>query len=245
MSFILEGLKKSEQKRTEGEVPNLQTLHRSTTARRRRKLWPVLLCSALLLNAVVLVWWLRPWQSPLEAQPVALQRPVTSPMATNHSAPPVAVAPLPEQPRVKSVPATSTRPTPPPIPKAQPPAELIPEPPPVYQQKAAVPAPPPASATSGQSIATAAAGTGQEAASADAAEYPSLDSLPASIRQQLPAFNFSLHYYSEDPAQRMVRLNGRILREGQELSDGLLLSEVTSQGAVFSYHGYDFEVSAF
>lgn len=246
MSFILEGLKKSEQKRTEGEVPNLQTLHRSTTARRRRKLWPVLLCSALLLNAVVLVWWLRPWQSPQKAQPVAVQRPVTPSLATDHSAPPVAAAPLPEQPTVQSVPATSSRPVPPPIPKAQPPAELIPEPPPVNQQKTAVSSSPPASASSQQSVATAAAaGSGQEAVSAGTAGYPSLDSLPASIRQQLPAFNFSLHYYSEDPQQRMVRLNGRILREGQELSDGLLLSEITSQGAVFSYHGYDFEVSAF
>ena len=244
MSFILEGLKKSEQKRTEGEVPNLQTLHRSPAARRRRKLWPVLLCSALLLNAVVLVWWLRPWQAVQEAQPVAVQRPVPPPIAPDHAAPPVAVASVPVQPKVPSVPVTTSRPVPPPIPKAQPPAELIPVPPPVYQEKKAAP-PSPLSASSQRPTVAVTEGSDQESASADTAGYPSLDSLPASIRQQLPAFNFSLHYYSEDPEQRMVRLNGRILREGQELSDGLLLSEITSQGAIFSYHGYDFEVSAF
>lgn len=242
MSFILEGLKKSDQKRTEGEVPNLQTLHLSPTSRRRRKLWPVLLGGALLLNAVILVWWLKPWQSPRETQQIAAQSTITPLVTTSPVVPPVAVAPVPT--RAQSVPPPSPRPVPPPIPAAQPPAELIPEPPPVYQEKTAAPAAP-RSIPSQSLPATVTEGAGREAAPAGTTEYPTLDSLPASLRQQLPAFNFSLHYYSEDPAQRMVRLNGRILREGQELSDGLVLDEITSQGALFSYHGYEFEVSAF
>jgi len=234
MSFILEGLKKSEQKRSEGDVPNLQTLHKSPSTPPRRKIWPLLLCCALILNAVILVWWLRPWQNEPECQPVV--------ETEKQAAPAVAAIPAQQRPKIQPVLPPVPKPVPPPIPTAQPPAELIPEPPPeVVQEEAelanlARPAqlprlvedpPPPVEPVAEESV------------------YPTLEDMPSSIRRELPPFNFSLHFFSEDPAQRMVRINGRILREGQELSSGLVLAEITNQGALFSYRGFDFEVSAF
>lgn len=69
-----------------------------------------------------------------------------------------------------------------------------------------------------------------------------LRDLPSSIRAGLPDFSFSLHYFTTDPAQRVVRVNGRMLREGQMLREDLLLDEVTPGGAVFLHRDLRFEV---
>lgn len=64
MSFILDALKKLEQKRQQGSVPDLMTIHDSEPdAKKKRSLWPFLLLAALLLNSVLLTIWLRPWES--------------------------------------------------------------------------------------------------------------------------------------------------------------------------------------
>jgi general secretion pathway protein B len=64
MSFILDALKKLEQKRLQGSVPDLMTTHDSEPdKKKKRSLWPFLLLAALLLNTVFLMIWLRPWES--------------------------------------------------------------------------------------------------------------------------------------------------------------------------------------
>jgi general secretion pathway protein B len=47
----------------------------------------------------------------------------------------------------------------------------------------------------------------------------------------------SLHFYAGNPAQRMVRIDDRILREGQTLADDLVLEEITPRGVIFSSSG--------
>ncbi len=56
---------------------------------------------------------------------------------------------------------------------------------------------------------------------------------------------FSVLIYSEKPAERMVNINGRTTREGQEVSDGLKLEEITPDGAIFSFKGYRFQKGVF
>ena len=62
MSFILDALKKLEQKRQQYSVPNLSTVHTPNLHKPgKRPVWPYLLLIALLLNAGILAVWLRPW----------------------------------------------------------------------------------------------------------------------------------------------------------------------------------------
>ena len=68
MSFILDALKKLEQKRQQDAVPNLSTIHTPTLHKPKKKpFWPYLLLIALLLNAGILTVWLRPWSSEVES----------------------------------------------------------------------------------------------------------------------------------------------------------------------------------
>ena len=57
MSYILEALKKVEQKEKQGGVPKLLSFPGGTAPKpKKRTLWPYLLVAALLLNAVAIFW---------------------------------------------------------------------------------------------------------------------------------------------------------------------------------------------
>ncbi|MCK8603565.1 general secretion pathway protein GspB [Desulfoferrobacter suflitae] len=64
MSYILDALKKSDQERNRGAAPGLQTVHATPQpASSRRPWWIGLLLFALLLNAGLILYWLRPWSA--------------------------------------------------------------------------------------------------------------------------------------------------------------------------------------
>lgn len=78
MSFILDALKKLEQKRQQGTVPDLTTIHAAERQKpEKRKIWPYVVLGALILNAGILTAVFHPWetknqkpaaQSPAEAR---------------------------------------------------------------------------------------------------------------------------------------------------------------------------------
>lgn len=68
------------------------------------------------------------------------------------------------------------------------------------------------------------------------------DELPDSVRQGLPNMSMSVHYYSDIPSSRMITINGRTLKEGQELAAGLRLEEIRQEGAIFSYQDSLFSI---
>ena len=59
--------------------------------------------------------------------------------------------------------------------------------------------------------------------------------LPESIRQQLPAIIISAHVYSSNPLQRSIVVNNNFMEEGEYVLDGLILHEITPDGAIFNY----------
>src|SRR4030065_1041068 len=64
MSFILDALRKLEHKRQRSSVPNLLTVHDFTPEKpKKRSVRLDPLIAVLLLNAGMLLIWLRPWQS--------------------------------------------------------------------------------------------------------------------------------------------------------------------------------------
>jgi hypothetical protein len=48
--------------------------------------------------------------------------------------------------------------------------------------------------------------------------------------------------YSEDPTLRMVRINGRTLREGQYISEGLKVEEIRPDGVILDYKKYRLQI---
>jgi len=70
----------------------------------------------------------------------------------------------------------------------------------------------------------------------------SLKELPVALRQKLPDFTVSVFLYSDDPATRILRMNGMTMKEGQQGTDGLKLEEIMPDGAIFSYMKYRFRV---
>jgi general secretion pathway protein B len=67
-----------------------------------------------------------------------------------------------------------------------------------------------------------------------------LQDLPSTVRDSVPRMSVSMLIYSSTPGDRYININGSRMREGQEVSAGLKVEEITPDGAVFSYQGYRF-----
>lgn len=67
-----------------------------------------------------------------------------------------------------------------------------------------------------------------------------MEDLPLSVRQDLPAMTISVHAYSDNPAARLVGIDSRILREGDDVVAGLKLEQITPDGMILGFKGYRF-----
>jgi general secretion pathway protein B len=66
--------------------------------------------------------------------------------------------------------------------------------------------------------------------------------LPEPVRRGLPPMTYSFHVYSSDPQRRTIIINNRTLREGQQVSDGVLLEEITPDGVILATGGYRVQI---
>ncbi len=64
--------------------------------------------------------------------------------------------------------------------------------------------------------------------------------LPSQVRDSMPKLSISMLAYSKKSGDRWINVNGSKMREGQEISAGLKVEEITPEGAVFTYHGQRF-----
>ncbi|MCP4339438.1 MAG: general secretion pathway protein GspB [Desulfobulbaceae bacterium] len=71
---------------------------------------------------------------------------------------------------------------------------------------------------------------------------PFLNDLPAAMRAKLPALKFAGHTYSENPYQRMIIINGKILREGDMIDSNTRLAEINWEGVTIDFSGIRFQV---
>jgi hypothetical protein len=371
MSYILDAIKKADQKRKLGTVPDVHTVHETPIVEGRRPSWLYGVACVLLLNAAVIGWWLWPASStkktpvtPSAERSAAVQgagstkkTPVTPPTGRSAAVqglgtsepemPPQPGQSMPQQTPVASVPPPI--PAPPPVeteppPGAPPPPTMtatppVPRPPTATQPVAAKEAatgkqalvpqsvaakqanvgkptspastpqpgqarsvapvaavqPPPASAVPVVPVLDSAkpeivqdepmdsadpggddAGTVAEEGGAVAVEekevmkpiasspppkakgkrmsereqedpelakIPFLKQLPAETQQGLPELRISFHAYSIKPQSRLVSISGKVLREGQELADGVKLETITAKGVVLEANGQRFRMN--
>lgn len=110
-----------------------------------------------------------------------------------------------------------------------------------------------------QALQTAAPAAGSGAASAAAAQAPALSpaataaaaaapgavpwlaDLPA-LRAQLPPLTVAGGMYSDQADQRLVIVNGQVVREGETVAPGVRLEQIRPRSAVFSHQGQRFAV---
>jgi general secretion pathway protein B len=256
MSYILDALKKSEKKRMQGTVPDVLAAQEFVYHKpKTRRLWPYLIIAALLVNILAVVW-LAPWKSN-KSNTVVETGVVTKLASKEHDAIPVNRGKADPGSGAATQRDTGAR---------KPPAETKP----VHgadvtgrHQLAAVKdvaqkkmpgihrpetgakinhdtlteAPPEAPAT---------AAPAEPKHPVDVLPIPnkvySLSELPLSVQQKLPSFGISVFLYSDDPTSRMVKINNKMLREGDYLSEGLKLEEIDQNSLILSYQNFRFRV---
>ncbi|TNF53167.1 hypothetical protein EP227_06300 [bacterium] len=264
MSFILDALKKLEHKKKSGSVPDLLTVQeKPPEGPRKRPLWPYLLFTALLLNAVLFIVWIYPWQT--EKQTVATRSSerhgaAEKKLAVIHAPGKEKDSPIETQKREPG--PSLEKDTPPPVTTGSPVES-------VEKAKSASPVtqlenPAPEKAEPGLPITgtfdiapslheppsaiTTAPGESQPSdppAKEAEREKATVYELPESVRENIPTISISGHIYSNIPASRIVNINGQIAREGDTVSDRLKVVEITPSGVILSYEGYRFHMRAF
>ncbi len=74
------------------------------------------------------------------------------------------------------------------------------------------------------------------------ASLPLLHDLPAELQAQIPTLKFAGHTFSKNPSQRMIIINGKILREGNMIDPNTQLAEITWDGVTIETNGTRFRV---
>jgi general secretion pathway protein B len=80
-------------------------------------------------------------------------------------------------------------------------------------------------------------------AATDELPIQAVDELPEDVRNNLPAMTFSFHVYSGSPQQRTIIINNRRMREGEEVSPGLVLQQITEDGVILLYERHRIHIS--
>ena len=65
--------------------------------------------------------------------------------------------------------------------------------------------------------------------------------LPPELQLQLPPMKFAGHTYADEPRQRMIIINNKILREGDSIDGETKLVEVIWEGVILEYKGVTFK----
>lgn len=220
MSYILDALRKSDQQRRLGGVPTLAyAAVAATVPERSAMLFPGLLGAALVVAVGTAIVWLRPLP-PVSPQPVIMMAPV----AAKPSALPADPAKIEAAPAGHEVPAA----------KVLAPVLAVTPPPRTVS----------ASVTSGARNRLPVAATPGGADDMSGKKPVASSEMPSSIRKTLPVMSVAVHAYSSTPGDRLVSINGRMLREGDTLAPDLRLEQITPDGMIFTYRGYRFRRGA-
>jgi general secretion pathway protein B len=214
MSYILDALKKSERERAIGADRRLPEAPPTTGSfALPHRLWPLALASGLVAGALVAV--IMIWRGAAQESPTDASRRADVPSPAETAG--IATLPLATVAEL------------PPVREALPPATSG------GQAKITAPgvAPSPPTTPQAQTWGPAAA-TGRDA--------PFLRQMPQEFQRQLPDLVVTIHVYSPDESQRILFINNREYRRGDQLLEGLRVEEIVPDGAVLSFRGERFKL---
>lgn len=220
MSYILDALKKAEAERHQGAIP---TLHVQPAAALPADIGSLngrkhlaLLAGGMLLAASGLLVWLQPWQATPPVKAATGPQPPLAPAAIQ---PPDMPGAAPTVTAVAPKPVT----TPAPVPAKPKSTEL----------------PAPAAATT-RLIEPA----GKRVAAAIPAPQPASPSLASTaLPSDFPSISLGGYIYSDNPSERQLLVNRRLMHEGEEVMPGLILEKMLPKAAVFNYRGYRYQIA--
>lgn len=251
MSILLDALRRSEEQRRLGEVPDIHSPLASGQADSpgwRR--WAVWGAAGAIALAVVWAGWQRfgtgdaaPAAAVESAEVItggaetARRAPAEKPSGdgTNEPAAAPAGAAKPRRARVNQSFTEFEA-------SQQPLAGQAPVAPPQAAQSAPPAAEAPAVAPPDQPAATPAPRPEPRAAEPRATQPISFWELPQGVRDSLPDLRITVLVYAERPEDRFVLLAGTRMVEKDTLQDGVVLVEIRRDGAVFTYRNYRFLV---
>jgi general secretion pathway protein B len=216
LSYILDALKKADAERERSAVPGLHAHPQDGLSERERREgglpWPAIAVSAIVLLGGALAWVL--WSD----------RGVRTPPLTAEA--PAVPAPTP-------VPPSTAAPAPSPAPTAAPaPAPAVaPSPTPAPAPRIAQAAPP------SKPLPAA-----PKPAAPPEPRVPPLSELPADVRASLPPLTISGAVFSPTPSQRMLFINGQVLREGEAVANDVKVERIGASASVLSVRGQRFEL---
>lgn len=222
MSYILDALRKSEQERQRGRVPDLYS-HVDTQVPEpaRRNIWPWVTAAVVVVNVGIIAILWSFFRAPVPSQQATVVPPSLATSPALETAP--AVHPQP----AASVPAPVTNvPTSAPRQEAVPTTVVVDQRPPVQSTPTVVA--PHMAATPAMEEPV------YRAPAPNVAYLPHLDELPASERANVPDMTFSSHMYSSVPRFRSVIINGKRLKEGEYFTETLQVREITDKGVIMS-----------
>jgi len=212
MSYILEALKKAEQKRRQGAFPDLLSVHEQTGFKAGKPVrWQYIMISILLVSiGAVLPRLYEKYSGAQNRERLS----VTA--APPGGAPSVAVTPLRStagrQNRGKSEKKS---------------VNLVP-----LERKADI---------ASIDVPVSADVTSLPDAGASSKRITLKESeLPPTIQQELPKVEISVHIYDSNPSSRIISIHGRAVHEGDNVAAGLRLESIIPEGVILSYKGYRF-----
>ena len=224
MSYILDALKRAESERERGVVPGLHSQSvplRRPAADARAVAKPLMFAAAAVGLAILAV---LAWRS-------------LGPVATGISLPAVGVSPPVTTQVMAAVPAVAAPASTPmaaPAPIATAVQSQLPDKP---AAQAATPKPQPRQEPKPTPAPTVVA----KAEPASLRIIP-MSELPADVRQTLPKVVISGSTYSDNPAFRMLIINGEVFREGEKPAPDLQLEQIRAKAAVLNFKGLRYSV---
>lgn len=224
MSYILDALKKSDQERQQGTSPNLHSTHGPIIPQRRNsssifKRQPFLLVSGgvVLLCAFLGIFFFQHHrffseQDSTKTPDAALLSTVLPQTATT--------APL-TQPSSRDAEENETS------------SQKVTV---IEKNKAAL------STTGDESNPVPSKSIAAKAAQTTVPLLPLLEDLPPALQAKIPDLKFAGHTYSKKPSQRIIIINGKILREGDMIAPSTFLKEITWEGVTIESNSVRFRV---
>ncbi|TCV87345.1 general secretion pathway protein GspB [Sulfurirhabdus autotrophica] len=246
MSYILDAIKKSDQQRQRGTTPTLQTQQATLETPRQPALFIYGLLAVVLITTGIVIGIQRPWQSDpvLPENKNTVEKPLESSQQAKTPAPQPHISSSnsrSENSRSAQKPVKTLAPA---LPSTQ--STITQEP--TAIAKAVTLEKPPLKTVAQQKEETVVPAMGQSAKPVvnsipQEQKIMTIAELPPAIQQEIPKMAISVHVYSSKPKDRLVGINERLLREGDDLLTGLRLEQITQEDMVFGYKGFHFRRS--
>jgi general secretion pathway protein B len=233
MSYILDALKKADAERRKEQVPGIHTQPLATASRaaepsprHRTVMWAAIATAAAAAGAAAM-YWPRP-EAP--SAPPAVRTP-----------PPIAQSPMPmAQAPVQTTPAGPQAAAQSPRPQGATQARPLGSPPP-FQQRQSLEQNAPKEAR--KERAAAPAPEARSEARPDVrpeVRVPTLRELPDAIQRELPEMKIGGYILGDNPADRSVLINNRLVHEGEEASPGVVLERMQKNGMILRFREFRF-----